>query len=276
MVEKNMSDVNWGYICCLYGAKQPTVLARNINPKWLPNLDHDSSLRKPFAIHSGGPLGGNSWIWSSCWDLDLVWRESWQHRTVLYTYKDKLGQTYSRRSVSYIWRSPEWRARVEWWAKCKVIGRINCNKTFSTESSIGDILTRSQLLSKLNDEPGIPTKGPIIWKYGSVLHALKTSSSVGGFGSVSSFGVLSGVMWTCLLYRVYARVATVIVGISSSMLESSVPSVSSRDNALIAWCLIPALWTIAKSYFMRLSLQISAFSSLSPGSKYTVMSSDWL
>lgn len=38
-----------------------------------------------------------------------------------------------------------------------ISGRIDCDKTFSAALHIGDIIKSSLFLSKLNDDPGIPT-----------------------------------------------------------------------------------------------------------------------
>lgn len=88
----------------------------------------------------------------------------------------------------------------------------------------------------------------------------KNSLRVGRFSSVVSFRVLSRVVWMCLSRHDCARVPTVILQMSSSISASAVTSVLSRDNASAAWCLIPALWMILKSYSISRHIHFASFS----------------
>lgn len=52
---------------------------------------------------------------------------------------------------------------------------------------------------------------------------------------------------------------TANTGIIFSMPESSMPFISSQENALAAWCLTPTLWSIFKLYFLSRHLDLPKF-----------------
>lgn len=71
-----------------------------------------------------------------------IWKSSLQFWTVLYTPVDILVQKYSGLILSYIWGYLAWPAKIEWWFKSWIIGRIKCGTTFCTVPQIVDRLTK--------------------------------------------------------------------------------------------------------------------------------------
>lgn len=129
---------------------------------WFPDFARGDGSIILIGINSSRPLGGISCSWRWCLNVSPIRGQSWQCETVLYTFVYILGRTYIRRNVSYIWRSHGWPSRVGPRAKWGIIGHIKCGTTFCMAALIGDSLTESPLLSKLNADPGTPTVGQIL------------------------------------------------------------------------------------------------------------------
>lgn len=55
--------------------------------------------------------------------------------------------------MSDIWQPPALLARVEWWAKSKMMGHIDYGSTFCTEPSISQCLTKSRFFVEIEGRP---------------------------------------------------------------------------------------------------------------------------
>lgn len=72
---------------------------------------------------------------------------------------------------------------VEWCAKCKINRGFSCGTTFCTASSMANTLTKSPFLSKLHDDPGVPTTGRILLQKSLVLYTIGSALSTKRFSS---------------------------------------------------------------------------------------------
>lgn len=111
-----------------------------------------------------------------------------------------------------------------------LVGRIVCRMTFFMALYMEDSLTNSLFLSKLIDDPGMPTVGLILWQEAFVLCERRNSSSVCEFGFFDFIRALSGVMAVNSLTCSCALVANNMTAMSALISESSVPLVCSSHK----------------------------------------------
>lgn len=171
-----------------------------ITTNWLLDLVLGIQTGISVAINSTAPLFLSSFNWPWCLSLVAVRRQSLQFWIVFYTSAEMFGQYYLFRSVSCIRRSSGWPAMVEWCAKCRNMGRVDCGRSFCTVLSMRNNLTNSSFFSKMNENPGTPTAGTTLLHYASLPCELMNSSRVERSGFVSIwvfFHFYQWFYWVC-------------------------------------------------------------------------------
>lgn len=118
----------------------------------------------------------------------------------------------------------------------KKLVHINGGAEFYMVLGIGDNLTKSPLVTKLNDDPGI-FKRILIWFLKKFLpYTQKSSSSVAKFGTLIMIEVFSGYLSLTSLSCDCVHGAPAMTTILSLFSNSFVSPVRSCNKTSVSWC----------------------------------------